>query len=319
MFALINEFTEDNLLLHFKSILKIFVDKYGCKFFKTQDLLNNNGNLKKYILDTYDELPLYIITFYGIGSFCPIINEINSIGIKLIIIADDIHHSSRLAVHRIPVFKKCFKSFNTYAYELNKWNLPKINNNYFFPHSANWIIDFNENPISKILVSGSINPIYPDREYVANLKNKNIEVLKLDTKNNIWGENFYKYLNKYLCCFVDTPRDYILAKVFEICASGSLLLCMNPTLLDIFEQLGFKDNMNYISCTRENLFEKIDYIVDPSNKSIIDNIRKEGHKLIKEKHNINHRADTLFNILIDNFKLTEKTNSSLGINYYLAF
>ena len=196
MFALINEFTEDNLLLHFKSILKIFVDKYGCKFFKTNDLLTNTGNIKKYIMGKYNELPIYMITFYGIGSFCPIINEINSIGIKLIIISDDIHHSNRLAKCRIPVFNKCFKSFNTYGYQLNKWNIPKIKNNYFFPHSANWIIDFNENPINKILVSGSINQIYPDREYISQLKNTNIDILKLDTKNNIWGENFYKYLNQ---------------------------------------------------------------------------------------------------------------------------
>jgi hypothetical protein len=319
MFALINEFEESTILLHFKSILKVFIDKYGCKFFTTNDLSKHKGNLKKYIVNTYKELPLFIITFYGIGSFCDIIDEINSLNIKLVILSDDIHHSIRLASNRIPVFNKCYKSFNTYGYQINKWNIPKLNNNYFFPHSANWILDFNENPINKILVSGSINLIYPDREFVVKLKNKNIDILKLDLKNNIWGENFYKHLNKYLCCFVDTPRDYILAKVFEICGSGSLLLCMNNQLLDIFEKLGFIDNQNYISCTRENILEKISFILHPENRQKIDEIRKNGLELIRNKHNVEYRAQTLFNILVDNFKVKEEKNDKLGIKYNLAF
>lgn len=318
MFALINQYDINlHILSHITGILDYLVKNYDCKFTSTEALCKNTNNIKHFILTNFGTIPKYYITFYGIGSLKPIVNELINIGIKIILISDDIHHSIRLAKSRIDVYKKSYINFNTYGYQLNRWNLPNVNNNYFFPHSAYRISDFNENPKNKILVSGVVTDIYPDRKYVSNIKHNSIEIL--DKKRGIFGDAFYKYLNSYICCFVDTPRDYIVGKVFEICSTGSLLLCMNPTLQNEFLQLGFIDNVNYISCCRDNLMEKIDFITNPSNKQIIDDIRKAGYELIKQKHNMDYRIETFIQIL-DNTFITEKyTNPKYGTTYMLGF
>ncbi len=102
----------------------------------------------------------------------PIIKEIRNIGIKVILISDDIHHAIRIARPRIHVYNLSHLNFNTYGYQLNRWNLPNSNKNYFFPHSARYIVDFNNKPQNKILVSDALTNVYPDRQFVANLKNK---------------------------------------------------------------------------------------------------------------------------------------------------
>jgi hypothetical protein len=318
MYSLINKFDEVVNKFHIYNLLEKIIEDTDSKFFDIHELINKQ-NLEDYLISTYGSLPKFIISFYGIGTLSPIAENICKLKIKIIIISDDIHHAKRLSYPRIPCFNLSYVNFNTYGYQLNRWNLPNLSNNYFFPHSARWIIDFNTNPINKVLISGSISDIYPDRLYLSKLNNNNLEILKKNKDNNIWGENYYKYLNKYVCCFVDTPRDYILAKVFETCASGSLLLCMNKQLKKIFEQMGFIDYINYISCTREDVEDKINYITDPDNKLTIDIIRKKGQELIKEKHHYLHRYNYLKNIIEDKYVDEIKINNEYKTTYRLGF
>ena len=150
MFALINSFGEIKNKFHIYNFLdKIKMDTNSI-FFSIDELVKNKGNIKKYILDNFNTLPNYIITFYGIGTLFPIIKEIRNLGIKVILISDDIHHAIRIARPRIHVYNLSYINFNTYGYQLNRWNLPNSNKNYFFPHSARYIVDFNNNPQNKI-------------------------------------------------------------------------------------------------------------------------------------------------------------------------
>lgn len=325
--AIIIEYNKSSTLyFSITGMLDNMVLNHNCKFDTPENLNNKKNNLKDYMLEKYGCIPKFLISFLELESFENIIDELSNI-LKVVFIIDDIHHSKRIRKVRCPVINKSYICFNTYGYQFNKWGLPNIENNYFFPHSAHWIIDFNENPINKVLGSGRISSIYPDREFFFNLaeKNKHVEIFKCSfgyrdsNQNNIFGKRFYEYLNKYLCCFVDCARDYILCKTFEICGCGSLLLCMNENLVDIFEKLGFKDNYNYISCNRENIEEKIKFIVDDNNKSTIDQIRKNGYELIKEKHNSDYRCKIFIDILNGNFKSDVHHNIIYDTKYKLAF
>ena len=118
----------------------------------------------------------------------------------------------------------------------------------------------------------------------------------------------YKYsiflgekLSEYLCCFTDASAyNYILLKTFEICSVGSLLLC-EDSISNELSSLGFNDNINYISCNKQNLESKINWILDKKNRNQVDEIRINGMKLIREFHNTNNRAKYLNNI-INNIK-----------------
>ena len=117
----------------------------------------------------------------------------------------------------------------------------------------------------------------------------------------------------YICCFVDAARDYILAKVFEICASGSLLLYMNFNIIQECEKLGFIDGINYISCTQENFIEKVNWILNPNNINLVNSIRLAGYELIKQKHTYLNRYNELL------FLLENENNNDTRENTILYF
>lgn len=322
MFAVINSFeNEKQNNLHIYDLLYNIIKNTDSQFINVNKLIENKGNIKNFLLETFDCIPKYYITFYGIGTLNIIIDELSSV-LKVVLINDDIHHSLRLAQDRIQPYLKSYLNFNTYGYQLNRWNLPNVQNNYYFPHSARWLIAPNKDPINKILVSGATTEIYSDRNFVINLKHPKIDILKkkaINDTNAIYCTDFYNYLNKYLCCFVDTARDYTLAKIFEICGSGSLLLCMNSNIIDIFDKLGFIDGINYITCTRENIIEKIDYITNPINIEEINKIRNRGFEIIKEKHNYEYRYKVFLEILNGTFIKKKCYNEKYKTDYYLGF
>lgn len=290
-------------------------------FYITMDELilhsTSNIDLTNFFISKYNQIPKYIISFSGVGGFNEYYKIITQIT-KLVFIIDDIHHAKSVRTPRIPVIKNSEIVFGTYSYQFERWGLPKPKKLYFFPHSCRWICEINNDPINKILISGRISDIYPDRQfaytyaknnpnlfdvldcninYRTNISNiSNIE----DSTQLIYGEKFYLYLNKYLCCYVDTARDYILAKVFEICGAGSLLLCMDTNVKNVMEELGFEDNVNYISCSRENFEEKIKYITNITNIDSINSIRKKGYELVKNKHTWYKRMEFLINIIENN-------------------
>lgn len=162
------------------------------------------------------------------------------------------------------------------------------------------ILSFNENPIKKILLSGAISKYYPQRRFLKNLNNPNVDVLSRN--KGICGSDYNKYLNKYICGFAccsikNTP--YLVGKFFEIPAAGCLLLAFDEYIKEPMKELGFIDGENYISCNQANMVEKINYICDEKNINAINKIRKNGQRLIKERHSDKHRYE-LINTLISN-------------------
>ena len=72
--------------------------------------------------------------------------------------------------------------------------------------------------------------------------------------------------------------------------------------------MGFKNNVNYISCNKENLKSKMEWILNKGNRIKVDEIRLNGMNLVRNYHSTSHRAN-LFNIIIDN-KYYKKTHIS---------
>lgn len=314
--------------LHFHKIFELLVENNNFIFVDINDLNLNRNNLKNYIIKRFNELPKYIVIYYGLTILSPIINILNKLNIKIILIIDDIHQSIRISKPRNRIIKKCDYIFNTYGYQINRWNLINHSKTFYFPHSAIEILSLNNKPINKILISGALNKeAYPDRDFICQFKKDTVILKKKcgyrDVSKGIYGNNYYKELNKYICCFSDLCiREYTLAKIFEIIASGSLLLCSNTPIKDIFENdLGLIDNIHYISCNQQNMKEKIDYILNPLNREEIDKIRINGQKIIKEKHYYKYRAQCFYKIINENFDLEyrKKYNKKYNTNYYLGF
>jgi len=185
--------------------------------------------------------------------------------------------------------------------ELSEFNgcdyLPYTNNiiclNYWAAYNSSFI-EFNINPINKILISGCLlNIHYPERYKLSNLNNNNIYVYKYNN-NDFNNDNYNKVLNNYLCCFVSSVYIYnkkynkylnthiIILKIYETLASGSLLLVPN-TEESYLKNIGLINNIHYMTINLDgDINDKINYIINPINRHIIDNIRKNGNKYCKE-------------------------------------
>ena len=222
-----------------------------------------------------------------------------------------------------------------YAYCYNTFNYRPRSNKYFFPHCVKYNIEFNKNSINKILVSGRGRKNtyrYPMRVfmYALSLKDDRIEYFKPDhsyredidkCEQITCGENFIKKLNQYRVCFSDdsTPHSpYIVCKFVEILSSGALLLASLNYTQSYFAKMGFIDGEHYISISKEDYNEKIEYIFDEKNREEIDKIRLSGYNLCNTYHTSEHRAMQLKEI-IENPENVKKYTDGIGnTEYYMV-
>lgn len=318
---------------HIRNSLNYLVENYDYKIIKTKDIFDNIDNIKKYLVDTYGNYDCCnLIAFGGVGEFIENINKISKF-INVCFIIDDIHHSARMNKPRQKVFNKSKKLFITYAYQYEKY-FSRHNQLYFFPHSIAYRIEFNNNPIKKILVSGHLNKdIYPNRNlmYELSKQNEKIELFKPDyngyrlegNNNKTYGIKYYELLNKYLCCVVDDSvieRRYIVAKFFEILGCGSLLIAFNSNTFKVFEELGFINNVHYISINENTYKDVIEYVLDEKNIDQINEIRLNGYNFSNKYHHYSNRAIYLNKVLTQESSNDKKYNiDSISSTKYICY
>jgi len=211
--------------------------------------------------------------------------------------------------------------YQTLGYFLNQ-DFKKYKSNIieFYPNNCydSCFIKFNNNPIIKVLVSGSSNKEpYPERYKMKQFNN-------IEIKNNRDGSNnephYAKFLNNYLCCFSSSvypenlsmynnkTKKYsrtnchsILLKNFEILGAGSLLL--KPlTEKPYLSKIGLVEDVNCMFVDMRDdkkIQEKIDFISEPNNRQFIDKVRKAGQEHGKKNFTSKKKFEQLKNIILN--------------------
>ena len=316
-------------ILHIRDMLILFGKLDNFELINQDDFEKYKHDLSNYALEKYNKKLKNLISFGHITSLLQIKNK----KYRIIAIFDDLHHQGSIKRQRVNALKKIDVILSTYAYCFNKYFKPGKYQLYFFPHTSRYKSSYNSEPIEKVLISGRVNKeIYPKRFKAHNLSLNYEFVEYLDVnfkyrmnKNNVdeklnFGKNFIKKLNEYLICFTcdaSQDRPYILAKHFEILASGALLLSANDgNTKKYFESLGFRDMEHYISCNEENLVDKINFCLDPKNRNIIDRIRYNGYYLFNKNHTYEQRIFQFSSILNNSDKFTLKNDGINSTNYF---
>lgn len=282
----------DHRTTYFKTPPIKLMETLGWKIIKFNDIIHTDGlfinfleknNIKvifcfkdyEYIIELYKD--------YFIKNNIYLLIYMNDLHYRNNIINEKVEKSRNL----IHDFKNAYICANYYYCYLNFYNIePKRIIKYPTFVDEDFIVDFNNEPKNKILLSGTKTKEYPARKKLNKLSeyNNNIEVLK----NGIYlGHDYIKYLNKFLCCFTccaNKSLPYIIGKFFEIPSSGSLLLAYDEFVKDELKNLGFIDGENYISCTLLDMEEKIQYILNPNNLQEINRIRKNGYDFVWTYH-----------------------------------
>lgn len=87
-----------------------------------------------------------------------------------------------------------------------------------------------------------------------------------------------------------TPAPYILAKTFEIPATGTVVV-MDDFVEPMMNKLGFQRNIHYISTNPEYLQSDLEFWFHPENSAKLEKISKAGYRLVLERHTLEKRVE----------------------------
>lgn len=115
---------------------------------------------------------------------------------------------------------------------------------------------------------------------------------RVKNSHSIVQEKYAQELNRSKIFFTCGSRNklgsYPVLKFFEAPACNTLLLA-EPN--EDIEALGFRDGVNYVSCTTDQIVEKATYYLVHDQKR--ERITKNGHQFIHENHTDDHRAEQM--------------------------
>jgi len=239
------------------------------------------------------------VPYHSRPKIIPGILELDK-NIKLIMFTGDLqcYKNKQCLDNKIKVFERCDKILS-FANEYFIKMYPKFLSKYefvphfFSPYERYTQLSFNNTPKMKCLLSGATrNDVYPLRRLIVERHYANVDY---KPRKYVVGDNYAKLLHSYFCCAASSSIfNYVLAKYFEIMATGSLLLA-NET--EDSKKLGLVPYEHYIPINKSNVFAKIDQCIE--NPNDYNDIRKAGMKFVRKNHSVINRLE-LFKKIIGN-------------------
>jgi len=293
----------------FHHVMTDLITNHGWRQIETRQLRNAPGSLKRRLLNHFGELPRVILFWEGYEFLCEHVSDIYDLDCHKVILADDLHWwSERMRLGKLIGLGSCDTILSTYAYRWSRF-YPQISRTrkvVWIPHSASpeFKLPYNQHPENSILLSGAVDGHYPLREQLKRLHEQSRYAINYHrhpgyhcsydhrTNGNV-GRGYAEKINKHRAAFTDSlVYEYVVAKYFEIPATGALLLA-DDAVREPLAELGFVENEHYVPVSKENLEENIRYVLDESNHEKLDQIRRRGQQLVWEKHKTSDRAQKI--------------------------
>jgi len=232
--------------------------------------------------------------------------DIQQLPCRKVILADDLHWwDAGMRMRKTVGFALCETVISTVGYAWNRLypEFAGTKKVVWVPHSASpdFMVPYNSNPENAIFVSGAYGNYYPLRDRIRELSQTGAYRIVCHDhpgyytgydydRNEAVGRGYAMKINQYRAGFTDSSKfHYVLAKYFEIPATGALLVA-DDSVRGPLSQLGFVDNENYVAVSAENLEEKIRFVLDERNHEELDQIRRRGQELVWDRHKSIDRA-----------------------------
>ena len=290
----------------FHYIIADLMSIYGWQHIEIDQLWNGAGTIREQLIDEFGELPETIIFCEGYEVLYEHAKDIYPLNCRKILFADDLHWwDEDMRQKKLVSFALCDTILSTYGYAWTRF-YPEFCNTkrvVWIPHSASpdFMLPFNPVSENSILLSGAISRYYPLRNKMKALHDEGAYSIAChdhpgyftgydyDNDQSI-GRGYAKTINRYRAAFTDSLTfKYTVAKYFEIPATGALLLA-DDAVSGPLSELGFIENRHYVPVSRDNLEEKIRYVLDEENHEELDEIRRNGQALVWDRHKTADRA-----------------------------
>jgi hypothetical protein len=280
--------------------------RFAWRHLETWELANDHRSLRTILLENYGNIPEVILFWEQYQVFTSRADELSQLGIRIGIWADDIHSfSDEARLSRMQPFVLADKVLAAYANRFEEFypSVSKGANLVWVPHSASmdFVIPLNDTPERAVFLSGAMSSHYPLRRQMKALYEENsVPIVFFDhpgyhcgfdhESDERVGKGYAKKIARHLAAITDgLIYGYVVAKFFEIPATGALLLG-EEKMKGALELLGFRDGVHYLSVGPENLKPRIEEVLDPRNRQEIDEIRRRGQQLVLDRHLVEHRA-----------------------------
>ena len=282
------------------------ITKHGWKHIEANALWHGAGSLEHKLRIALGELPELIIFWEAYELVYKHCREMQGLKCRKLFFADDLHWwNRRMREMKVIVFGVSDAILSPYVY---RWTnlFPELERKrtVWVPHSAStdFILPLNEEPENAIFLSGAINEAYPLRQRMLELHREGSYAIRYHRHPGYYSGYDYErdgrigrgYAEKIRECrigFADSvfPFAYLVAKFFEIPATGALLLA-DDTVSGPLNRLGFVAGRHYVPVTQENLKSQIEYVLSESNHDELDQVRSNGYALVHEQHQTSDRA-----------------------------
>jgi hypothetical protein len=269
-------------------------------------LWNGAGDLRDTLLRKCDELPEVILFWEGYELLTARALEIQRLPCRKVILADDLHWwDAAMRIRKTVGFALCETVISTVGYAWNRLysEFGGTKNVVWVPHSASpdFLVPYNPNPENAIFVSGAHGNYYPLRDRMRALSREGGYAIVCQDhpgyytgfdydRNEAIGRGYAMTINHYRAAFTDSSKfHYVLAKYFEIPATGALLVA-DDSVSGPLRQLGFIEYEHYVPVSAQDLEEKVSFVLDKRNHEALDQIRQRGRELVWDRHKSIDRA-----------------------------
>jgi hypothetical protein len=286
----------------FYHVMRALITDFNWRHVETRELWNGSRSIR----DICQELPEIILFWEGYELLTARAFEIQRLPCRKVILADDLHWwDAGMRMRKTVGFALCDTVISTVGYAWNRL-YPEFGGTkkvVWAPHSASpdFMVPYNPNPENAIFVSGAARNYYPLRDRMRELSQQGAYAIVCQDhpgyytgydydRNGSVGRGYAMKINRYRAAFTDSSKfHYVLAKYFEIPATGALLMA-DDSVSGPLKQLGFIENEHYVGVSAENLEEKIRFVLDERNHEELDQIRRRGQELVWERHKSIDRA-----------------------------
>jgi hypothetical protein len=292
----------------FYYVMQDLIQVHGWRQLEPPILAECTTPVKECFLNFLGEIPDVVLFWETYDLVNLIVPELRDLGCRTALFADDLHmlwgHESKRGA-KLQAFSQSDVILASYGYLFDEF-YPELCGRktvIWSPHSASpdFVLPFNSRPENDILLSGCIGPLYPLRSLMKKLELGNRYAIvqhkhpgytqSYDHQSDSRvGAGYAKTINRFKAGFTDALTfRYVVAKYFEIPATGALLVADNAVSEPLL-QLGFIENVHYVPVSAKNLEEKIQYVLDPNNGTEIDTVRRRGQELVLTRHSTSDRA-----------------------------
>lgn len=294
----------------FHCIMRELIERYGWAQLEPDSLLHAARPLKDELAARLGCVPETILFWEGYDFINTRALDLLGLDCRKCIFADDLHSwDAGMKQRKHNAYMMCDTVLSTYAYVIEAFfpSLSRTKNVVWVPHSASpdFMLPFNERPVNTVLLSGAVSHHYTLRPRLWRLHESGAFAIAYhphpgyhcdydhDADERV-GAGYARKINRYRTAFTDAPRyRYLVAKYFEIPATGALLLAADEDVGEAFEKLGFIDGVNYVSVNGDNLEERLAYVLAEGSQPALDEVRRAGQRLVWERHRTADRAELI--------------------------